>query len=272
MSTPESDLEAVIKAARESYDPFTPDPSKPTFVAVPEGSNVQELDLSAWRETPYRKTGVYKPATVEAFLNYAGRHAVLETSTIWVHPTSGLIVAVFDDNDSVSPGWKQHTARLQLAATPQWKHWVEKDNSMMSQTEFAEHIEVGLEDILEPNGAVILEMAQTFHAKTTATFRSGTRLSSGETQFQYDEEIKASAGAKGTLEIPSVIMLGISPFIGEEAYKVIARLRYRINSGHLSLGYKLDRPDLVVRDALEKIATQVGEHFPLTYIGEPPTY
>lgn len=263
-------LGAVVDAAREGQIPRTVDPATPTIVVVPEGVRPVEIDLSAWRENPTRKTGVYRPATVEAFAAYVGQHTDPEVTTVWVHPTSGKVVAVFDDNGQETPGWGQHRAELNLETTPEWDHWAGKDGEMLSQSDFADHIEVGLDDIAIPDGADVLEMAQTFHAKQNSTFRQATRLTSGETQFQYDEELQATAGKTGTLEIPQVLMLALSPFVGEERYKVTARLRYRLNSGKLTLGYKLDRPESVQRDALEKVAETLGEKFPLTYVGSAP--
>lgn len=272
MSTPEAHegLRAVIDAARLGTAPFTVNRREPNFALLPEGASLVEIDLSAWQDAPARATGTYLPATVDAFSKYTSRH-LNDDTTVWVHPTSGRVVAVFDDNGQEAPGWKQHKAVLQLETTPEWDHWVKKDGEMMSQEDFANHVEVGLEDIGEPDAADVLEMAQTFHAKASSTFRQGIRLASGASQLQYDEEIAAKAGQSGTMEIPSVLMLAISPFIGEERYKVIARLRYRLSSGRLLLGYNLDRPDLVRRDALEQIAEKLGNEFPLTYIGSEPS-
>lgn len=264
-------LAAVIEAAREGMTPVVLNPEVPTFVVVPEGTTPVEVDMSKWQPGPVRATGTYRPATVEAFTDYVGRNRLEEFTTVWVHPTSGRIVAVIDDNGPEAPGWREHKVVLELEKTPEWEHWLSKDGLLMGQEEFAEHVEVGLDDIQEPAGSDVLEMAQTFHAKTNSTFRQATRLASGETQFQYDEEIKATAGSTGTMQIPSVLMLGIAPFVGEKAYKVIARVRYRISSGKLSLGYKLDRPDLVRRDALDQIARELIQKFPLTYVGQEPS-
>lgn len=266
----QSGLAAVIEAAREGHVPVTLDPTKPTFVVVPEGTRPAEINMDAWRDAPSRIVGTYRPATVDAFVSYVEHHINPDAGTVWVHPTSGRIVAVFDDAAPGDPGWRAHKAVLELETTPEWKHWIDQDGTLMGQEQFAEHVEVGLDDIQEPSGADVLEMAQTFHAKTNSTFRQATRLASGETQFQYDEEIQAKAGATGTMEIPSVLMLGLAPFVGEKPYKVIARVRYRISGGKLSLGYKLDRPDLVRRDALETIADRLAKEFPLTYVGSEP--
>lgn len=141
---------------------------------------------------------------------------------------------------------------------------------MMTQVEFAEHIEAGLEEIIEPEAASMLELAQNFHATTDATFRSSTRLQSGEQRLQYDEEVKASAGASGDMTVPTAFLLGLAPFVGEDPYKLAARLRFRVNGGRLTLGYVLDRPDRVRRDAIEQIAERLGVRFPNSYVGTPP--
>lgn len=261
-------MQAVIDAARETVIPHEFDPEKPTYVIVPAGSEIREVDMSKWRDYPSRATGIYKPATVDAFTDYVNGF-FSDATTVWVHPSSGKIVAILDDSFAEAPGWRQHQAILELSRTPEWLHWLGKDGTLMSQVEFAEHIEVGLNDITDPPAADVLELAQSFHAKTDSVFRQATRLDTGETQFQYDEEIAATAGRTGQLSIPSSIALGIAPFVGEERYALTARFRYRLQAGKLSLGYKIDRPDLVTRDSLQRIEERLRESFSKTFSGEP---
>lgn len=116
---------------------------------------------------------------------------------------------------------------------------------------------------------MVLEIAQSFHAHTTAQFRSAQRLSSGETKLVYDEEVRASAGKTGELEVPRVLELGISPFVGEAAVRINAQLRYRVASGTLRIGYKLERPEQVVRDAVETMAAKLRSEFAHVYSGTP---
>lgn len=262
-------MDALIDAIRETNVPKPLDPNVPEALIVPAGATLSIPDLSAWRERPTRKTGTYRPATVEAFGAYVEAHAHPQHTTVWVHPTSGRIVGVLDDNAPEIPAWGEHRAETTLTATPEWAYWATKDGQMVSQEQFAEHIEGGLEEIAAPEGAEMLEVAQSFHATSSAQFRQSTRLASGEQRLQYDEEVKASAGASGDLTVPTVILLAIAPFIGEDRYKVTARLRFRLTAGKLTLGYVLDRPDSVIRDALEGIASRLAERFPLTYVGEP---
>ncbi len=189
------------------------------------------------------------------------RHLDEDATTIWVHPENGKVVAVLDDHPPAGAAWGKHRAELHLVVTDEWKFWTANDGQMLSQEAFAEHIELGLREIREPAGADMLEIAQSFYATTNAEMRSARRLQDGSVRVMYNEETEASAGARGELDIPKQFTLGVAPFLGEDAYEVVARLRYRINNGDLRLGYKLERPADVVRDALGQIAARLGEEF-----------
>lgn len=264
-----AEADAIANIVRAGAVPEVLDPSKPQVLVVPADARLEFPDLRAWRQAPERKTGTYRPSTVEAFLDYVETQHMPESSTIWVHPTSGRVEAVIDDNGD-EPGYGQHRVVLQLTTTPEWDFWAASDKQMLTQEAFAEHIEGGLEEIVEPDAATMLEIAQSFHASSSATFRASTRLASGEQQLQYDEEVKAAAGASGELTVPTVILLAIAPFIGEDPYRLTARLRFRLNSGQLRLGYLLDRPESVQRDALEGVATKIAAKFNRTFVGEAP--
>lgn len=262
---------ALIEAVRLTNVPAVLNPDVPQLSIIPAGAIAYEPDLSAWRTAPTRRTGTYRPATVEAFQSYVALYAE-ESTTIWVHPTSGRVVGVIDDHEASGaggPGWGQFRAVLDLKKTPEWEYWMKANNTMMSQEEFAEHIEGGLEEIARPDAADVLEMAQSFHASHEASFRSQKRLASGEVQFLYDEQIKATAGTAGQLTVPTTILLSIAPFIAEDAVKITARLRFRLSTGRLTLGYILDRPDAVLQTALEGVAERLSADFPRVFVGEP---
>ena len=263
-----ADAQAVIENAIAAGDPKLLDPEQPLALIVPAGATAFLPDLSAWRAAPSRRTGTYRPATVEAFETVTTLYAD-EATTVWVHPTSGRVVAVFDDNCDDSPGWGQHRAQLDLQPTPEWAHWIAKDGQLVGQEEFALHLEAGLQEIEQPDAADMLEMAQSFRVTNNASFRSSKRLASGEQQFMYDEKVEAAAGRTGELTVPATFILLIAPFVGEPERQVVAKLRYRMGGGSFQIGYKLERPDKVVRDALDAVAERVSAKFPRTFVGEP---
>lgn len=265
----ETENEVIADLAMSASAAETLDPYSPQAIALPRGAKLELPDLSAWRDRPVRKAGVYRPATVLAFIDYVANQHVDGDTTVWVHPTSGQITAVIDDSGA-EPGYRQHRVELLLAPTPEWSYWAAQDGKMLPQLAFAEHIEGGLQQIEQPDAADVLELAQSFHATTNVTFRSSTRLATGEQQLQYDEETAAVAGRTGQLNVPTAIVLMLGPFIGEPEVQIAARFRFRVNGGRLQLGYKLDQPEKVVRDAIESIADRIAGRFARTYLGEAP--
>jgi len=227
------------------------------------------LDLERYLPRPRRKTGSVALATVASFEEYLKSHYEPEETTVWVSFDQRAVVGVLDDHSPGDPGFGQHRARVTLQHTDAWKHWTGKNNVPMEQAKFADHIEEGIRELVEPDGATMLEVAQSIHASTSATFRSATRLTDGNVRVQYDEETTASAGQRGELTIPQEFVLAIPPFVGEDPYRITARLRYRIQNGNLALSYKLERTEDVIRDCLTLIAGRLGDSFTRVYLGEP---
>lgn len=244
-------------------------------IVVPSGATHHVIDLEQYLPNPHRARGTVKVGTVAAFERYVRRHDAAATTTLWVDPDSHRVVAVFDDHaaatDDGQAGWGHHRAVLQLKTTDAWRHWTGKDGALLKQDDFSEHIEDGLIDIIEPDGATMLEVAQSIQGTVRADFKQARRLSNGAVALQYVEEQSATAGKRGDLEIPEQFVLAIAPFLGEDAYRIKARLRYRIRADSLVLGYRLDRPDDVLRDAVDGIAARLGEAFSLdrVFVGQP---
>lgn len=283
------DAQAIIDAALAAAEPEPLNDGGVYSVVVPRGGEHRLLDLEKHLPAPRRLTGTYQPATVEDLVRFVKANLDERHTTVWVHPTEGRVVAVINDHagpvaaaaasddesarDGLDPsaGWGDHRASLTLVPTESWKHWLARDGKMGDQADFAEHIETGLRDITTPAGAEMLEIAQTMQAHRTAEFRSGIRLHDGNVQITYNEDTTASAGASGQYKVPEKFTLALSPFIGEDAYAVTARLRYRIREGRLTIGYQLERPDDILRDALALIAEKLrGEFADRVYLGTAP--
>lgn len=266
---PREGLAAVVDAGAALAKPDILDPTTLYGVTVPAGASHHVIDLERYAETPYRKKGTRKPATLDSLIAYVKLHDDGEASTLWVHPTVGKVVAILDDHDQETPGWAEHRAVLDLLHTPEWTHWLSRDNRLVDQVEFAQHIEDGLNEIVTPDAADMLEIAQTFHATTSAQFRTANRLQDGQVQLRYEEEINATAGQAGETKIPSEFILVLAPFIGEPRVQLTARLRYRLTGGNLRIGYKLDRPHELIRGTLDDIKRRLDSEFGRVYLGQP---
>lgn len=272
---------AVAELAQRAAVPevLTPEVGECYAVQLPPGHILEIPDIEKHALTPFRPRGIYQPATVDALVAHVDRHFDAAHTTLWVHPDSGRIVALLNDHAAFSgsgtapgagAGWRDHRSVLQLEQTDEWNFWIGKDGSLMPQGTFAQHFEDGIKELVDPAASVMLELAQSFQAAQNASFKQATRLRDGTVQVQWNETVDATAGKSGEIPIPDTFTLAIAPFLGEEPAALTARLRYRLNGGQLQLGYKLERPDDVVRDTLSKIADRLTEKFTHVFIGTPP--
>ncbi|MGG5257483.1 DUF2303 family protein [Phycicoccus avicenniae] len=220
-------------------------------------------DLERFEERPRRKRGGYTVTDATSFVAYLAKHALPQTE-LWANDRAGTVRAVVnapmgvvEDGVEDYAGWEDHTATLALPFTKDWLEWVARDGKMLPQNEFAEFIEDHLPNFVQPSGADMLELAQTFQAKTKVDFESSQRLKSGETQLTYVEDTTASAGKKGSLAIPDTFELALQVHERGPIYRVKARFRYRISGGNLFLAYRLDRIDDVRRHAFDEVVTQI---------------
>ena len=180
------------------------------------------------------------------------------------------IVAVLNDGHGGSPGHGDYKVVAQLRRTPDWQAWLD-GQGMHDQVEFAEFIEDHLTDIVSPPAADMLELAQTFHAHTSARFSTTQRLQSGRVALNYEEDQEVSAGGDRTIEIPTTFEIAVRPFYGTDRVKVQARLRYRALRGTLTLGWQLNRPDEVERVIFAEQAESAANQLELAVInGAPP--
>ena len=179
------------------------------------------------------------------------------------------IVAVLNDSHGDEPGHGDYRVVAQLQRTPDWKAWLD-GQGMHEQVDFAEFIEDHLADIVSPPAADMLELAQTFHAHTSARFSTTQRLQSGRVALTYEEHETVHAGGDRVIEIPTTFEIAVRPFYGTERVKVQARLRYRALRGNLTLGWQLNRPDEIENVIFAEQAQLAAEQLDVPVINGRP--
>ncbi len=256
MST--DNLQAVIDVARQTAEPHALDIGKVHVIATPSGVQMYDLTGDQWTDQPARKTGTTTLRDVGSFLAYHAKHAD-EHTEVYADVETLTITSVLDAHQPDAARWGQHRAVLALRTTKAWKEWITNSGRLVDQEAFAGFLEDHLPDLLEPDAATMLEVAQSIQAATKANFQSGTRLHSGERKLVYTEETTAKAGQRGELTIPETFVIGLKPFEGADGYRLTARFKYRINGGNLQLGYKLERPEDVQQAAFADVLNAVTE-------------
>ncbi len=261
--------QAIIDLATDAAVPQALDEDGRFFsVTVASGATHQVVDLEThlekFRDRPRRKTGSYVVHDVPSFGAYFDKHRLPETE-VWADLTKQSLFAVLNAGvesagvEAGDPGWEDHVLSYAVKKTDGWIAWTAVDGKLLDQVTFAELIESRAIDIHHPSSAEMLDIAQTFEAKTNVEFKSGEVLASGERKLTYNETTTAKAGETGSVDIPKEIHLALVPFEGADAYKVVARFRYRITGGRLALGVVLERPNDILREAFEDVVQKAEE-------------
>lgn len=236
-------------------------------VALPPGWNLLEHNDEKFLEKPRRKIARIKLDDLDSFINYITRHGSLANSSIWC--TADYLVgkvtflSILNDHgeDEKGSSWRDHQASFSPKFSEEWNRWAGKNKEVFSQAEFAAFIEDNLKDIAsvegQPTGAQMLEMALTFEANQDMRFKSAIRLQSGGIQMNFVQDDDAQTLQK--MQVFDRFSLGFPIFWNGDAYRIDARLRYRVRDGVLKFWFELIRQDKVLEAATQTLITTIRE-------------
>lgn len=265
-----TETDAAIEAARAALNAQQLDPRGLYLTTNRDGTRelldithqIHELD----QRLPARKTGTYEVTTPDDLIDYLAKHSEQDLTELWGNDHRGTIHAIINGHGGpeLGPSHEDHTITLHLPFTTDWNDWTSRDGQLFPQLEFSEFIEDHLPNFTTPTAADMLELAQTFQATTRVEFASSQRLKTGETALAYEETQSAQAGKKGRLAIPDTFTLALQVYERGTTYKVTARFRYRITSGQLSLGYRLNRINDIRAAAFDDVTQHVTDKTGIT--------
>lgn len=237
------------------------------FSIVPDGAQVQ--DLESYLNAPLRKKGAVTLNDVGSFVAYVNAEKTEATRLYGLYKEPGF-VAVFNDHGTTGPAWKDYRAQYACPLSAEWRTWTGASGKQMTQADFAAFIENNLPDIAVPPAADMLEISRSLEAKKKVNFASGIRLSNGQNELTYEEQVSGTA-AKGKLTVPEEFTIGVQVLEGGTKYAVNARLRYRIaDAGALTIWYELIRPHKVLEDAVQAVWLSIEQQTELTVFNGKP--
>lgn len=253
------DFDSIIKAAREGCQAQTLDSAAGVVFLPSHGEGKGEvIDLEQYQSRPRRKHGSVVVFDAASFNQVIKDNSDAGNIAIYFdrNPNKPSVAAILNGNGISGPGWGDFRVAIEFRPTPQWEKWKARDGKMLSQIDFAEFIEENLEDISDPPGAAMLEIASQLQVIRTVNFKSKVTLSSGAFIFQHDQDDNAKVSA-GQIDVPQTFTLGVAPIFGLASYAVPARFRYRIEDGKLRLGFKLQRIETMMAQIIEDVIAKI---------------
>lgn len=223
-------------------------------------SSMDTIDTDDYADCPRRKTGARSVTDAASFVAYVNRHADAHTE-VYAHTNTSKVVGIIDSHDESGSdgGWQKHRVTLDLEHSKPWLAWTKADGTLFEQADFADFIDDRWNDVIDPEPARMVDIARTFQANTKVSFESALREASGDVNLQFVEDTTAKAGQKGNIEIPARIQLALRPYVGGPIYSIWASFRYRLRSGQVFLGFKLERPENILEAAFADIVTEIRD-------------
>lgn len=237
-------------------------------VALPPGWHLVEKDDDAkLLAKPRRKIATVRLRDADSFVAYIKRHGSLADSTVWcvADYKAGNVdfTGILNDHgeDEAKAAWRDHRASFTPEFSEEWNRWVSKNKQPFNQAEFASFIEDNLKDIAgtdgSPTGSQMLEMALTFEANQDMRFKSAIRLQNGGVQMSFVQDDDAQTMQK--MQVFDRFSLGFPVFWNGDAYRIDARLRYRVRDGKLAFWFELIRQDKVLEAAAQTLIATIRE-------------
>lgn len=250
-------------------------------VIVTASGQVVNLENESLLPNPKRARAHINLTSCDSFITYLKHYRIPNATVIFgrASETGGSFKAIIDYHDQLQKevvvnageptslipvpdaraNWGEHIVSLTLSTTPEWSRWLEKNEKMIPQTDFAEFIENNAADIIAPDAGELLDMVQFLEGTKTVAFKSARSLRTGATELVFTEEVSETAGRQTKTEkLPSYIQVRLRPFVGNAHVMIAARLRYRVgNDGKLCFQYVLDRPFKVIEAAFEAVCTDI---------------
>lgn len=239
-------------------------------IALPPDWKLQEFDDSKHLAAPRRKKATVRLRNPNDFIDYVKRHGSLADSTIWCeadYPKGEVaFTAILNDNgeEEKQAAWRDHRASFQPEFSEEWKRWIGGHKKAMNQIEFAAFLEENAKDIAGPTGgenlptgAQMLEMALAFEATQDFRFKSAVRLSNGGQNLSFVQDDDDATLQR--MQLFERFAIGIPVFRNGDAYRIDARLRYRVRDAKLTFHYELVRFDKVLEAAANGVIATIRE-------------
>lgn len=292
-----NDLEALFENARALQKPELlkinePDDFEAAVILVPNGMTLRSAKryLDHFRDKPRRTSGCAELVDLASLIGHAKRFSLPKDAhaVLFADPdrSTPRLTAIYDYHDAKAPEWLEHQARYAFPLSDAWKAWTKANGVNFDQGAFATFLEDRILDVCEPSDAGeqaqkmattlgaefaspsrLLDLSRNLDVAVGQSFKSASKLSSGETQIQFVEQHTATDRSGAPVTMPGAVLLGIQVFQEGPLYQVPARLRYRVQGPIVSFRFDLFRTEVVFdhafRESCDRAAKETG--LPLFY-------
>ncbi len=245
---------------------------------VDEQGNAYPIEVPTLPLAPARPFGSYQFDDVRDFARWVRARGVGRAS-LWAE--KGRITAVINDlapfgspeADEAVAGWADLRATLTMRHTPAWDRWSKVNRQFVSQDAFADLIELGIAEIVDPPASLLIDLVNDFHATAETTFTSAMDDSTGTARLAWTDLVDGRSRT-GEIIAPTKLTLFLAVYEGTEPMRVEVRFRFRLDRATKKVSFGVVFPrsnDEYARDAIAAASGQIVEICGIEpYAGQPP--
>lgn len=240
--------------------------------------NGEIASLEKYLGAPLRIKTEQEFCDLRGFVDYVND---FKTETTVCFTGSREIRTIFDYHGKEQPRWGEHQALFKIQMSRRWEIWSKAHNQWMPQKQFADFLDSGLNEIINPSQAEILTLVQNFRATTSYEYDSEN--SSGREELRYRKIIQGGSSKSETITLPEYVTLALQPFenidvlnerLPDEleipAYELKAKISWQVSTDSTGLMFKVQilNVENVVNKTLEIIKAALKHLTEVkTYIG-----
>jgi uncharacterized protein YfdQ (DUF2303 family) len=272
------------------------------------GARVQPVNpewFDQFRDAPKRLKGMASLTSLDSFIAWTNRFSDDQSALFAIDKRERpSITSILNYNNGTTPEDKaavkatprfgDHRGHYVFPLSDEWQAWVAQNDKLMAMAEFAAFLEDRIIDVVDPDVSLeisadlqryitavtggsgriatptaLVGLSQGLKINEVANVAQHANLTSGEGQiiFQTRHENPETGGP---VSIPSMFLITIPIFNNGPAYRLAARLRYRIKDGRPVFFYQLWRADRAFDDAFIEAVTRARDETGLPlFLGSP---
>ncbi len=278
------------------------------ILILPDGQGGQEAHsvkklVREYATKPERREGQAVLTNLDSLIAHTNRFkdadSVVFANDDPDHPALSAVLDYHRKGADADPRFGKHTSVYRFPLSDEWKAWSTIDNAKMSMVDFAEFLEDRIIDVM-PVPAFLTSADTPPEAQTDIDLKSliaridgnpcgpeklselskqikinednraaqTINLQSGEASINFTHKHTDEQGA--AVKIPNMFLIAIPVFKNGPSYRILVRLRYRLNQGNLTWILSRHRPELAQQDAFAEACERVAKETELpVYFGSP---
>lgn len=244
--------------------------------------------IDHWRDKPERIVGVARMQSPESFAELVERQKNAATALFCDMASNPSLTAVIDYHGTGAKAkWANHRIHYAFPLSDEWKFWQSiMVKGRLNQEEFAYLIEDRIADVVKAKEdgpeielakmmevaiatpAELLTLSRGLQIRVAQVVKEARNVGTGADQIVFEETHEGEGG--GPLKVAGMFILSIPIFAGDEPARIPVRLRYRVIERKTIWIPQLYRPDLILRETVQRAAEKAAAttKLPLFY-GSP---